>query len=270
MENTKDLSPTSEAKRQRRLCLGPGVVIYGCRAGGAPSHGERELVLVAGERAGASSMDRILHLGTGLPQHPIRPPPAAPHPQPTQDPAYPSTPWGASLGTPRRVPAVSTSRNLSLNFHLNLFPCVFSLKPPRRIHPGIAAGHARLLHPPRPWCDADAGLSSRVFPPPPCMSGRRCHGSFPPSPAHVRSGWGLFAKQCRGDFSSRSFAVHGSLGSSRRATARPRFVPLVGPPVLRPRSTNPLWLNSIPVKMLGAQPASPKGERDALPRSSPK
>lgn len=31
MENTEDLSPVSEAKRQRRLCLGPGMVIYGCK-----------------------------------------------------------------------------------------------------------------------------------------------------------------------------------------------------------------------------------------------
>lgn len=31
MENTEDLSPISEAKRQRKLCLGPGTVIYGCK-----------------------------------------------------------------------------------------------------------------------------------------------------------------------------------------------------------------------------------------------
>lgn len=149
---------------------------------------------------------------------------------------------------PAQRPAVDASIKLSLKFHLNIFPAFSAWRSETTqanpswpcvsaVCAGIAAGHARLLHPSRPWCDADAGLSSRVVPTPcfpPALHVLKDMTWLPPSSPHVRSGWGLFAKQCQGDYSSRFFAVHGSLGSPRRAMARPHLVRLVVPPCSGP------------------------------------
>ena len=91
---------------------------------------------------------------------------------------------------------------------------------------------------------------------------------LPPSLPHIRSGRDLFAKQCRGDYSSRFFAVRGSLGSPRRAMACPRLVRLVVPPVPLAAEHQPPLAQLIPLiseDVLSSTRIPKRGERCSAP-----